>query len=96
MRDFFFLGLFFTANSRICGCTTADSHIQTLLQNSTITAASFGPVCCNFRASVFVYPIIDCILVLKLQQVIVVGTDLANFCMWNHKSKHQRQSLVVK
>lgn len=54
-----------------------------------------GLLCCNFRASVFVYPIIDLILVLKFQQVAIVGTDLANFCVLNHKSKRQKQSLVV-
>lgn len=38
-----------------------------------------GLLCCNFRASVFVYPIIDLILVLNFQQVAIVGTDLADF-----------------
>lgn len=54
-----------------------------------------GLLCCNFRGSVFVHPIIDLILVLKFQQVAIVGTDLADFYIWNRKSKHQRQCLVV-
>lgn len=44
-------------------------------------------LCCNFRASVSVYPIIDLILVLEFQQVAIVSTDLANFYIWNHKTK---------
>lgn len=38
-----------------------------------------GLLCCNFRVSVFVCPIIDLILVLNFQQVAIVGTDLAVF-----------------
>lgn len=52
-------------------------------------------LCYNFRTSVFVYPIIDLILVLRFQQVAIVSTDLANFYIWSHKTKWQRQSLVV-
>lgn len=44
-----------------------------------------GLLCCNFRASVFVYPIIDLILVFIFQQVSIVGTDLADFYIWCQK-----------
>lgn len=80
VRGIFFLAFFFlllivdsvgvqllTATYKHC-CRILLSLLQVL-----------GLLCCNFRASVFVYPIIDLILVLNFQQVAIVGTDLADF-----------------
>lgn len=81
VRGIFFLSFFFflllivdsvgvqllTATYKHC-CRILLSLLQVL-----------GLLCCNFRASVFVYPIIDLILVLNFQQVAIVGTDLADF-----------------
>lgn len=97
VRGIFFLAFFFlllivdsvgvqllTATYKHC-CRILLSLLQVL-----------GLLCCNFRASVFVYPIIDLILVLNFQQVAIVGTDLADFFIYGAvKSKQQRQSLVV-
>lgn len=61
--------------------------LQSLLQ-------ILGLLCCNFRASVFVYPIIDLILVLNLKQVAIVGADLADFYIWNHKKQAAETKLA--
>lgn len=55
-----------------------------------------GLLCCNFRASVFVYPIIDLILVLNFQQVAIVGTDLADFYVWSCKKQAAEAKLGCK
>lgn len=95
MRDFFSLGLFLLLIVDSVGVQLLTATYKHCCRIPLSLLQILDLLCCNFRASVFVYPIIDLILVLKFQQVAIVGTNLANFYIWNHKSNHQRQSLVV-
>lgn len=92
---FFFLGLFLLLIVDSVGVQLLTATYKCCCRIPLSLLQILGLLCCNFRASVFVYPIIDLILVLKFQQVAIVGTNLANFYIWNYKSKWQRQSLVV-
>lgn len=92
-RDFFSLGFFLLLIVDSVGVQLLTATYKHCCRVPLSLLQILSLLCCNFRASVLVYLIIDLILVLKFQQVAIVGTDLAKNYIWNLKK--QRQSLVV-
>lgn len=73
-RFFFFLGLFLLLIVDSVGVQLLTATYKHCCRIPLSLLQILGLLCCNFRASGFEYPIIDLILVLKFQQVAIVGT----------------------